>query len=266
MIFALHQAARKTPRGHVSQADVAGKRTKKREAVPDKHRNSRNNEPIDQPCAQKLLNGHAAIDIYMTNAKRFELGHDIFRLSAQMLNHRARWRGRQPLGAEHEHAFIPIRPFVETQHRLVRFFPDDQRIHRGHEFVIAVRFAAARWQEVERAIRARNKAVEARPNEHRFIHGNLRPSLSDRGVRRRRCVQRLPSEPIVIVPVSQRLRKKLCRIMEAGASTLPPSEEGKSATYQGSKSQSRISAHMKTPIKTPAAAAPASTRSPDRLS
>src|SRR5215472_9554405 len=49
MIFALHQAARKTPRGHMSQADIAGKRTKKREAVPDKHRNSRNNEPIDQP-------------------------------------------------------------------------------------------------------------------------------------------------------------------------------------------------------------------------
>src|SRR5579872_2115134 len=53
---------------------------------------------------------------------------------------------------------------------------DDNGIHAGHKFVIAVRFAAAHRQKVEGAVPPRNETIEAGADKDRY-HGHAIPVL-----------------------------------------------------------------------------------------
>lgn len=59
------------------------------------------------------------------------------------------------------------------QDRLERLASNDERVHGGHELRVAVRFAAALREPVERPIGARNEAVQACRDEHGGFHGIL---------------------------------------------------------------------------------------------
>ena len=62
------------------------------------------------------------------------------------------------------------RPRVEAENRLERLAADDQRIHGGHELLIAVGFATAWWQEVEIAVGSCDEPVDARTNKDGCLH------------------------------------------------------------------------------------------------
>src|SRR5438874_230162 len=59
---------------------------------------------------------------------------------------------------------------------------DDERIHRGHEFNVAVGFAAAGRQEIEITVQSSDEAVDARANEDGCFHRTLIPPCCSPGL------------------------------------------------------------------------------------
>ena len=105
------------------------------------------------PASKKPLNGDPAIHVNMPDAASGKLRHDFGRIPRHTLHHGPGRSGGERASAEHEDGLLTIGPRVEGQDRLEGLAADDQRIHRGHELVVAVGFAAARRQEIEIAIR-----------------------------------------------------------------------------------------------------------------
>src|SRR5437870_5199880 len=106
----------------------------------------------------------------MLNAASGQLRHDVGRSSRHPLHDRAEWRRGEWASAEHEHALLTIGPRLKGQHRLEGLAAYDQRIHRGHEFVVAMGFATAWRQEVEITVGSSDEAVEASTNKDRCLH------------------------------------------------------------------------------------------------
>ena len=94
---------------------------------------------------------------------------DVGRIPRHPLHHSPERGGGERAGAEHEHRLVAIGPRLERQDGLERLAADDQRIHRGHELLVAVRFAAARRQEIEVAIQSSDETVEARADKDRCL-------------------------------------------------------------------------------------------------
>src|ERR1700690_1314071 len=72
--------------------------------------------------------------------------------------------------AKHEDRLISIRPRWKLQDGLERAAPDDKRVDRGNELVVAVRFATAGRQEIEASIGSRDEPGEACANEDGSFH------------------------------------------------------------------------------------------------
>jgi hypothetical protein len=106
----------------------------------------------------------------MLEATGGKLGPDVSGLSGHVLDSGA-WRGRwEGTRAQHENRLFSVGPPFERQHGLERLAAYDQRVHRGHEFMVAVRFATASLKKVEVAVGSRDESVEARPNRHGCFH------------------------------------------------------------------------------------------------
>ena len=67
--------------------------------------------------------------------------HNFGRSPRHTLHHGPERGGGERVSAEHENGLLTIRPRAKGQDRLVRLAAYDQRIHRGHERIIAVLFA-----------------------------------------------------------------------------------------------------------------------------
>src|SRR5437667_5684851 len=101
----------------------------------------------------------------MLDAASVKLRHDFGRIPRHTL-HRSPERGRgERARAEHENGFLTVGPRVERQDRLESLPADDKRIHRGNELIVAMRFAAARRQEIEVTVDSGDEAVEASANK-----------------------------------------------------------------------------------------------------
>jgi hypothetical protein len=70
-------------------------------------------------------------------------------LSRHVLDNGA-WRNRcEGTRAEHEDRLLAVGPLAEGQHCLERLAANDQCVHRGHELIVAMGFAAAGLQKIE---------------------------------------------------------------------------------------------------------------------
>src|SRR5437870_5322057 len=87
-----------------------------------------------------------------------------------MLDHGAARDRRKRASTEHKDRFLTIRPRVELQYALEGLTPDDQRVDCGHELIVSMRFAAARRQEVEFAVKPSDETVEAGSDKNRCSH------------------------------------------------------------------------------------------------
>ena len=59
-------------RGHMSQRDVVIERAKKWNPRADEHRYVSDDQALDEPSAEELLNGNPAIDIDIVDASLFQ--------------------------------------------------------------------------------------------------------------------------------------------------------------------------------------------------
>ena len=111
------------------------------------------------------MNRDPAIDVNVPDAASGQLRHDFRRRPRHMLHHSFGWSRSEPARAEHEHRLVAIRPRVKCQNRLVRLSADDQRIHRGHELIVAVGFATAWGQEIQITVGSSDESVDAGANK-----------------------------------------------------------------------------------------------------
>ena len=118
------------------------------------------------PALKESLNGNSTIHINMLDATGCELRWDCGQRPGNA-HHRSIQEQRHRASAEHEDRLLAVGPGVKSQYRLVRLAPNDHRIHRGHELVVAVGFAAARWEKIEAAVPSGDETVKAGTNKER---------------------------------------------------------------------------------------------------
>src|SRR5690349_10447947 len=157
-------------RRHVLKQNVAWQRSKQRDPAANKHRHASDNQSLNQPCPQESLNGDSPVDVHVAYAARLELGDDRGGFTRHALNHRSSRGRRQWPRTQDEHGLRTIGPAAKAQHRLKRVPPDNQRIHTGNEFFVAVGFAAARLKEIERTVLTCDEAIEASADEYGGLH------------------------------------------------------------------------------------------------
>ena len=106
----------------------------------------------------------------MLDAASLKLRRDLRWRSAHMRYHCSGRSGVERTSTENENRFLAIRPRIKRQDRLKSLAPDDKRVHRGHEFIVAVRFATAGRQEIKLAVGSGDEAVDAGPDKDRCFH------------------------------------------------------------------------------------------------
>src|SRR3954468_11462592 len=178
-VLALNQTAGVLPGSDVLQDDVTPQRSEEWNTFAQKHRNTGDDESLDEAGSKKALNRNSTIDVGVLHAACGQLGHYLDRISSQMLDQCAGRSRREYPSAQDEHLLGTIGPAFKAQYRLVGLPPDDQRIHRSHEGLIAVLFAAARRQPVEATVGPSDEAVDAGADEDRGLQReNLRSTFS----------------------------------------------------------------------------------------
>src|SRR5690349_19530085 len=116
-VFTLNEAASVLACIYVSEPDVPRRRSKKRDSGAYEHRDSRDDETLDETSPKKPLNGDSTIHVYVLDTSGLQLGRDIGQRHSQMLDHGRRGSGRQRVSAEHEHGLRTVRPGVKGQYR-----------------------------------------------------------------------------------------------------------------------------------------------------
>src|SRR4051794_26149414 len=64
-VFALYHAARIRPSGEMFQSDIVGEGPEQGNPTAEEHRNTRDDQPLNQACFQKALNRQPAIHVEM---------------------------------------------------------------------------------------------------------------------------------------------------------------------------------------------------------
>src|SRR5206468_10146964 len=105
----------------------------------------------------------------MLDAARLEPRHDVGRSSGHLLHYCPRRSRSNRTTAEHEDRLLSVGPLVKAEGRLEGLSADDQRIHRGHEFLVAMRFNLD-WEKIEGAVGSSDEAVEAGANKDGCFH------------------------------------------------------------------------------------------------
>ena len=100
---------------------------------------------MNEPGLKKPLNGNPAVHVDMPDAASSKLRHDFVWSPEHTLHYTPDRGGAVQASAKHENGLLTIRPRVKGQDGLESLAADDQRIHSGHEFIITMGFAAARW-------------------------------------------------------------------------------------------------------------------------
>ena len=147
-ILTLNEAADVLACRDVLESDIDRHIAKQRDTGADQHWNARDDEPMNEPSSKKSLDGDPAIYVNVPNPAGGKPRHD-FRWCPRHMLHYGLGRSRsQRVTAEHDNRLLAIWPSIEVQDRLVSLAAHDQRIHRSHELLVPVGFAAARRQEV----------------------------------------------------------------------------------------------------------------------
>src|SRR5213592_1103728 len=169
-ILTLNKAAGILASRDMLQGDIAAKRAKEWDAGANEHRNTGDNEALNEASLQELLNGDAAIHIDMLDAAGPKLRHDLGRSAGHSLHHGPRRSGGDRTTAEHENGLLAVGPPVEAQDRLECLAADDECVHGGNELIVPVRFVTAGREKIEGTVRSSDEAVEARANKDGCFH------------------------------------------------------------------------------------------------
>src|SRR5437773_1679116 len=108
----------------------------------------------------------------MLDAARLELRHDVGWSSGHLLHYCPRRRRSNRTTAEHEDRLLSVGPLVKAEGCLEDLSPDDQCIHRSHEFLVAMRFNLG-WEKIEGAVGSSDEAVEAGANKDGCFHSRV---------------------------------------------------------------------------------------------
>src|SRR5207247_10511912 len=105
----------------------------------------------------------------MLDAARLELRHDVGRSSGHLLHYCPRRSRSNRTTAEHEDRLLSVGPLVKAEGRLEGLSADDQRIHRGHEFLVPMRFNLG-WEKIEGAVGQSGEGGEAGGKNAGCVH------------------------------------------------------------------------------------------------
>src|SRR5882672_9220222 len=89
MVFALHQAARVVPGGHVTQPDIMRQGSKERNSLSNENRHASDDQALDESRAQEPLYRDPTIDVEMVGASVGELRNDVSRSSGHLFDNAA---------------------------------------------------------------------------------------------------------------------------------------------------------------------------------
>src|SRR3954470_15146217 len=165
-VFTLYQAGSVLPSGHVLQPNIVRQRSKEGNALPQKHRNPGNDQPLNQAGPEKTLNGDSPIHVNMADAALFKLANDVLGVARELFHSGASRRRVQGSTAQHVHRLLAVGPDIEAKDRLIRFPADDQRVHRRHEAFVAVFLAATLREPIQATVGSSDEAVEAGADEN----------------------------------------------------------------------------------------------------
>src|SRR6266480_3265742 len=181
-ILALDEAAGVMTRGDVLKRDVTFYCAEERDPTTDEDGNARDDEAVNEPGLKKPLNRDPAIHVNVSDAPSCKLHHDVRWRPGHALHRSAGGCRSERMSAEHKHRLRPIGPGAKGQDSLERLAPDDYRIHRGHELIVAVWFATARFEKIELTVGPSDEAVEAGANKDGCFHCTA-PMLPPNGSR-----------------------------------------------------------------------------------
>ena len=99
----------------MGEGDITLERAKERDAGTDEHRNTGDNEPVDETGVEKALDREPAIDVDVLDAARLEPRHDIGRLSGHVLHDGPRRSRRNRTTAEHKDRLLSVGPPVKSE-------------------------------------------------------------------------------------------------------------------------------------------------------
>ena len=129
---------------------IAGERPKQGNPTAEKHRDTRDDQALDQACFQEALDGHSAIHINLLEATCAESRYHFWGRAGHHVTHGAVGRPQRcrPC-AEHHDRLCPIGPGIKGEDRLKGLAADDDGIDRRDELVVPMRLATVRWQPVQ---------------------------------------------------------------------------------------------------------------------
>jgi hypothetical protein len=149
IVLALNQATRIVPSGYVAEPNVVRQGAEERNSISNEHRYARDNEALNEPRAQELLNRDPAVDIDVAGATRSELRDDVSRRPGHLFNNASARRGQvNGTTTQDHHALVTIGPRAKGQNLLEGLATDHNRIDACNELVVAVGFAAALGQKI----------------------------------------------------------------------------------------------------------------------
>src|ERR1039458_1164253 len=79
LVLALNQAARIVLRRYVMQPHIARHGAEERNSLSNEHRHTRDDETLNQACAQESLNRNPSVDVEVVGAASREFGNDLSR-------------------------------------------------------------------------------------------------------------------------------------------------------------------------------------------
>src|SRR5262245_32265573 len=142
-IFTLNEAADVVTRRDVLENDIARCGAKERDSGADEHGKACDNESLDKSGLKKPLDSDPTIYVNMPDAASCNLRHDFRRIPRHTLHHSPGGGGMERVRAERENWPGAVRPRVKGQYLLESIAANDQRIHSGNEFIVAVGLVAA---------------------------------------------------------------------------------------------------------------------------
>src|SRR5262245_21475861 len=143
-ILTLNEPAGVVARCDVLESDIARCCAKERDPGADEHGNACDNESLNKSGLKKPLDSDPAIYVNMSDAASCKLRHDFGRIPRHTLHHSPGGGGKERARTERENGLDAVRPRVKSQDLLESLAANDQRVHRGHELIVAVGLAVGR--------------------------------------------------------------------------------------------------------------------------
>jgi hypothetical protein len=86
VILAADETAGIVARGYVTEPNVVRQAAEERDTLSNEHRDTSDDEALNEPCAEKLLNGDAAVDVKMLGTGGRELRDDSIRRAGHLFD------------------------------------------------------------------------------------------------------------------------------------------------------------------------------------